>query len=217
MKAEELERPEEIRIDERRKAGRPKGTGLNGRMRVLTPDEEERLLVAADRDGAKYGLIIRLILHLALRVSEVVSMRVEDFNALSRPHQVTVRGAKGGFTRTYDLPDRLYGRYQRWMKRREPKDSPWLFPHRLYGRDEHMSTAGVQGTFRVLCLKANIPGQHSVHDLRHTAATRMAMSGDGVAQIAGRMRHRNVNSSQRYIEMRGNLEHDAVMMRRYKD
>lgn len=35
------ERPEEIRIEERRKADRPKGTGLNGYRRVLTPDEEE--------------------------------------------------------------------------------------------------------------------------------------------------------------------------------
>ena len=200
-----------------RKPGRPKGTSLNGRMRVLTPDEEERLLAAADRDGAKYGLLIRLILFLAMRISEVVSMRIEDFNALSRPHQVTVRGAKGGFTQTYDLPDRLWARYVRWMKRREPKDSPWLFPHRLFGRDEHMATGSVQGTFRALCVKANIPGQHSIHDLRHTAATRMAMSGDGVAQIAGRLRHRNVNSSQRYIDARDNKEHDAAMMRRYKD
>jgi len=200
-----------------RKAGRPKGTGLNGRMRVLTPDEEKRLLIAADADGAKYSFLIRLILFLATRVSEVTAMRVEDFNALSRPHQVTVRGAKGGFTRTYDLPDRLWGRYSRWMKRREPRDSPWLFPHRLFGRDEHMSCGGVQGTFRVLCVKANIPGTHSVHDLRHTAATRLASAGDGQAQIAGWLRHRSVSSSSRYIDHRDNKEHNAAVLRRYKD
>ena len=201
----------------RRKRGRPKGTGLNGRMRVLTPDEEERLVAAADRDGAKYGLIVRLTLFLATRVSEVVALRVGDFNALSRPHQVTVHGAKSGYTRTYDLPDRLWARYQRWMKRRRPKDSPWLFPHRLFGRDEHMSAGSVQGSFRVLCHKANIPGRHSIHDLRHTAATRMAMSGDSQAAIADRLRHRSVSSSSRYIDARDNKVHDAAMVRRYKD
>ena len=206
----------ESRIEGRRKAGRPFGTGLNGRMRVLTSDEEERLLLAADRDGAKYSLIIRLTLFLATRVSEVVSLRVEDFNGLSRPRQVTVRGAKGGYTRTYDLPDALWRRYQRWLGQREPKDSPWLFPHRLL-RDEHMATGSVQGTFRVLCVKANIPGQHSVHDLRHTAATRMALNGDGQASIAGWLRHRNIGSSSRYIDARDNKAHDAAMMRRYKD
>lgn len=201
----------------KRKPGRPKGTGTNGRRRVLSADEVKRLKAAADESGPKYGLIVRLILELALRVCELARMRVEDFNSSSRPHQVTVKGAKGGFTKTYDLPERLWARYAKYLKVREPKESPWVFPSRLYGADEHMSMMGVQGTFRRLCQRAGIQGIHSIHDLRHTAATRMAEAGDSGVQIASRLRHRDLKSAEAYIDFANNKEHDKAMVERYED
>jgi len=203
--------------DTKRKPGRPKGTKLNGRKRVLTVDEVRRLKDAADAMGPKYGLIIRLTLELALRVHEVVRLKIEDFNAFSRPHQVHIVGAKEGRRITYDLPDRLWARYAKWLKVREPKDSPWVFPNRLYSHDEHMTEMGVQGTFRVLCRRAGIEGKHSIHDLRHTAATWMAQNGDSAAQIAGRLRHRSLVSAQVYIDFTDNKAHDRVMIARYED
>jgi integrase len=202
---------------EKNKAGRPIGSGTNGRKRVLSPDEVKRLKAAADEQGLKYGLIIRLILELALRVCELTGLRVADFNSASRPHQVTVRGAKGGFTASYDLPERLWARYTKWLKVREPKESPWVFPSRLYGGEEHMTMMGVQGTFRALCRRAGIPGQHSIHDLRHTAATRMAEAGDSAVAIASRLRHRSLSSAQVYIDFSSTKAHDAIMIARYED
>jgi integrase len=103
------------------------------------------------------------------------------------------------------------------MKVREPKASPWVFPSRLYGGEEHMSTMSVQGTFRALCRRAGISGQHSVHDLRHTAATLMASAGDSAAQIASRLRHRDLQSAAVYIDFASTKEHDKAMLARYVD
>jgi integrase len=196
----------------KRSPGRPKGSGLNGRLRVFTAKELDSLLAAAARFSKKYDFAMNLGYYLAMRVGELVALRVEDFNSAAR--QVTIRAEKQGFTKTYDLPDRLWHKYQRWMKERKPKDSPWVFPHRIY-QDEHMADDSVQGTFRTLCHKAGIPGQHSIHDLRHTAATSMATQGDGITQIAGWLRHRAIISSQRYIAYRENREHEAKMKARY--
>lgn len=201
----------------KRKAGRPVGTGLNGVMRVLTPEEVVRLKKAADEYSPKYGLAIRLILELALRVCELTRMRLEDFNGLSRPCQVTVRGAKGGFTKAYDLHPRLWARYLKWLKVREPKDSPWLFPHRLYGQNEHSGAMGFQGTFKVLCRKAGIAGRHSIHDLRHTSATRIAQDGGTAFAIASRLRHRDLNSAKAYIDFTDTKAFDKERLERYED
>ena len=197
----------------KRAPGRPKGTGLNGRIRVLTPDEVDRLLAAAAKYSPKYDFMAHLTYYLALRVSELVSLRVEDFNDAA--HQVTIRAKKLGFTKTYDLPDRIWRKYKNWLKRRNPGNSPWVFPHRLYERDEHMTDDAAQGTFRHLFKLAGIEGRHSIHDLRHTTATEMAAAGDGIAQIAGWLRHRAIISSSRYIDYQHNKEHEAKMKSRF--
>jgi integrase len=196
----------------KRPRGRPKGTGLGGRLRVFTPQELDALQAAAAKFSKKYDFIIDLTRYLALRVGELISLRADDVNEAA--HQLTIKAEKQGFTKTYDLPDRLWRKYKAWMKDREPKTSPWLFPHRIYG-DEHMADDSVQGTFRELCRRAGIPGRHSIHDLRHSAATTMAQAGDGIAQIAGWLRHRAIISSQRYISYQVNKEHEAKMKARY--
>jgi len=212
----QIDPPEEgaMRNIEKRSPGRPKGSALNGRRRVLTDDEVRRLKAAADRDGIKYGLVVRLILELALRSCELVRMKVEDFNFHSSPPQVVVRGAKGGFEATYCLPPKLALRVRRWLRLRAI-DSPWLFPSRMTP-DLPMTTVAVQGTFKSLCAKAKIQDR-SIHDLRHTACTRMARAGDTAIQIAHRLRHRDLRSAQTYIDFADNAAHDRAMVSRYED
>ena len=197
----------------KRPRGRPKGSGLNGRLRIFTDSELYRLLAEAAKLSRKYDFALSITAYLALRVGELISLRLEDINEAAR--QVTIHAEKHGFTKTYDLPDRLWRKYKAWMKEREPKESPWIFPHRVYGRDEHMADDSVQGTFRELCRRAGIEGRHSIHDVRHTTATAMAAEGDGIAQIAGWLRHRAVISSSRYIAHQVNREHEVKMKARY--
>ena len=61
----------------------------------LDRDEARRLLVAADAIGARPGLLVRLLLHNGLRVSEALQLRVEDVSA-QRGHVVAVVTGKGG-------------------------------------------------------------------------------------------------------------------------
>jgi integrase/recombinase XerD len=201
---------------ESRKAGRPIGSGTNGRKRVLSALEVRHLKKAADKSGLKYGLMIRLILEYAMRVSEATGLRIEDFNGDSRPRQITVRGKKGGFTAVYDMPDKLALRFMKWAVARPGEDSPFVFPSTRSAL-EPMSPQSVKDTFKALCRRAGISGPRSIHDLRHSSATLMAEHGASAAQIASRLRHRSLSSAAVYIDLTSMKEFDKKMIARYED
>ena len=193
-----------------RKLGRPVGTGTNGRVRYLTADELAAFFAAAKRAGKKWDLLFGLTFYFGMRVGEVVALRITDVNLAT--HQLTIRAEKGGHTRTYDLPERLEKKIKAWLKER-PGDNPFLFPSRTCPRTEPLSTIGAQKMFYELSRKAGI-GAHSVHDLRHTAASMMAQAGDNVVQIARWLRQKHVQSAERYLSDIDREKHERTMEQR---
>ncbi|MCG7853777.1 MAG: site-specific integrase [Methanosarcinaceae archaeon] len=206
--------PEDVVFDPAPPAVRRKAS--KGReMRVLADDELKRFLKVAERSGPRDDALFHLMFYYALRVGEVVALSMIDINAQARPErQVTIRALKGGLTKTYDIPSWLWRKIARWMRHRLPADSPYLFPHR--DRDDTpASREGVQCSFKALAKRVGITRMVSVHDLRHTAATKLAMNGDSLVDVAGWLRHRSLTSSQRYIDHRNNKEHERRVKQRF--
>jgi integrase len=184
-------------------------------MRVLTDDELKRFLKVAERSGPRDDALFHLMFYYALRVGEVVALPIGDINAQARPErQLTIRALKNGLTKTYDIPAWLWRKVARWMRERRPADSPYLFPHRDRA-DTPASREGVQCSFKALAKRTGITRKVSVHDLRHTAATKLAMNGDSLVDVAGWLRHRSLTSSQRYIDHRNNKEHERRVKQRF--
>jgi integrase len=197
------------RPDPRRKAAKRRET------RILTDDELNRFLKVAERSGPRDDALFHLMFYYALRVGEVVALPMGDINAQARPErQVTIRALKGGLTKTYDIPAWLWRKVARWIRHRQPANSPYLFPHRDRA-DTPASREGVQCSFKALAKRAGIARMVSVHDLRHTAATKLAMNGDSLVDVAGWLRHRSLTSSQRYIDHRNNKEHERRVKQRF--
>jgi integrase/recombinase XerD len=196
---------------EQRHRGRPTGTKIE-RRRYLTDEELERFMVAARRRGRKYDLLFSLAYYFAMRVAEVVEMRMDEFHLPI--HQVTIRGKKGGHERPYDLPEPIEQKYQRWLKERATlsgsDENPYVFPSSTLPRSGHISRDTVQGEFRLLAQKAGIPMPRSVHDLRHTVARQMIRAGEDLVTIQGFLRHRDLKSTEVYLKD----EKTAVMERR---
>jgi integrase len=193
--------------------GRPLGSGHAGQIRVLTREELERFLRQCQRQGRRMDAVFSLTWYFAMRVGEVVTIRLADLNSPAR--QITIRGEKNGLTRTYDCPERLWRKIELWLRERTKlegaAENPYLFPSKLYPRAEHVSREALQASFRQIQKRAGIPGPHSIHDLRSTQATLMAREGDGIAQVAGWLRHREISSSQRYIDHAQDKAHEARM------
>ena len=182
--------------------GRPEGTKLNGRRRYMTQEELERFMKAAKKASRKYDLLFSLTYYYAMRVAEVVSFRLDDLNGPS--HQVTIRAAKDGRVRVYDMPEQIEQKFKRWLKERSGlrgiEENPYIFPSTTLPRSGHLSRDAAQAEFRLLCRKANIGMPRSIHDLRHTAAQEMIRGGEDLATVQGWLRHRDIESTKTYID-----------------
>ena len=186
----------------KRSPGRPDGTTLNGRRRYMTAEELEQFMKVAKRVGKKYDLLFSLVYYFAMRVAEVVSLRLEDFNEAG--HQITIRAKKDGRVRVYDLPEQIEHKYRRWLKERTglsgADENPYVFPSTTLNRSGHLSRDAAQAKFRLLCRKANVGMPRSIHDLRHTAAQEMIRGGEDLATVQGWLRHRDIQSTKTYID-----------------
>lgn len=195
-----------------RRPGRPNGTKIL-RRRYMTQDELFEFMKAARKTGKKYDLVFSLVYYFAMRVAEVVNLRVEDFNLPS--HQVTIRAKKDGRVRAYDLPEQIEQKYTRWLKQRAmlygSDENPWVFPSSILPRSGHMSRDAVQAEFRLVASKAGVGMPRSIHDLRHTAAQEMIRGGEDIATVQGWLRHRDIKSTQSYIDDHATVEVEKRM------
>ena len=202
--------------ENRPKAGRPKGSALNGRVRYLTDQELKGFLKAAEKAGKKWDLFWGLAYSFAMRCGETAAFKVSDFNQGSR--QVSIRAEKGGATRVYDLPEQIEKKLKVWLKERAAKpehaENEFLFPSRLMPRTGHLTNESAWRAFQRVARKAGLAGPHSPHDIRHTRASQMAQAGDSLVQIARWLRHKRIASSERYLSDLNSAAHEKDMARR---
>ena len=199
-----------------KRLGRPPGTKLFGRRRYMTEDELERFMKAARKAGKKYDLLFSLVYYYAMRVAEVVGLTLEDLNLPS--HQVTIRAAKGGRYRVYDLEERIEKKLHAWLKLRvelpSATENPYLFPSSTLPRSGNLSRDAAQLEFRILARKSGVGMPRSIHDLRHSSAQQMIKNGDDLATVQGWLRHRDITSTKAYIDDRVTAEHEKKMAKR---
>jgi integrase/recombinase XerD len=191
-------------VNIKRNPGRPPGTKLNGRRRYMTEAELDRFMAQARKAGKKYALLFALVYYYAMRVEEAVTLLLSDFNLPS--HQITIRGKKAGRVRTYDLPEQIEQKFQRWLKERADlegaSENPYVFPSSTLPRSGHLSRDAAQATFRTLAKRAEVGMPRSIHDLRHTAARLMIKGHEDLATVQGWLRHRDIESTKTYIDDR---------------
>jgi len=191
----------------RRKAGRPKGTGTNGRTRTLTIPELTKFFTAAEAASPRVDLMLVLAFHFALRAGEVAKIHFQHFvekdygDGRGIQTVLIVQGLKGGSTIEALVPPEIVKKLDAWLEARGDRPNPWLFPHQRMIRhpSDHMTPEGVKTAFRIVLAKSGIVGHYSVHDLRHSKAQLMALDNKTLPEIAGWLRHKSVSSSDRYI------------------
>lgn len=141
------------------------------RPRVLTPDEEVRLLAAATDPEER--LLIVLALDTLIRLSNIKDLKRE------RDYGGYLHVEKSKNMEPYDVP--LSRRARAALDTQLatlPEDEPYIFPKRWDKRGGAISVNTVWRIFHKLCAKADVPVGRKVrgvtfHALRHTGATRM--------------------------------------------
>jgi integrase/recombinase XerD len=165
--------------------------------RGIERDQIERILKAIPAECRRDRLFFRLLLETGLRVSEGLSLYVEDLDLSLDNEHLTVVG-KGGKRRTVLLDDpRLVQLLRAYLKRMGYTQGP-LFRAEKNGRGGPLRYQSMQERWDHYCSQAGVAC--TLHQLRHTHATELINGGVSLPTIRKRLGHKNLQTTLRYAE-----------------
>jgi integrase len=170
-------------------------TEPEGRVRWITPEEAERLITAAGQARKLAGLddFVVVALHTGMRKGELLGLEWSRVDLQGRTIQLESIHTKAGKRRRIPLSERAReALLRRWAVR---GSSPWVFcwPTGEPWRD-------IRGAFERACMDAGIENFH-IHDLRHTCASWLVMSGAPIYEVRDLLGHSTVMMTERYSHL----------------
>ena len=172
---------------------------------ILTSDEEKRLRFHYKNDeemGIRNNIIIRLMLDLGLRCSEIPNIMLSDIkwaNALIRIHST-----KNNHVRQLPLSAELGKLLEEYILRYRPSvpDEKHLLLRKYVNRYTCMSRENVRYVIRNAFEKEHITGYwKGTHALRRTAASKIFNNGTGLKLTADILGHESLDSTKAYIKV----------------
>jgi integrase len=157
----------------------------NRRTRILSPDEQRRLLEACDR-MPKLQALLRLALITGARIGELLELRWEDCQEGS----ITFWQTKNGKVRRIPITDTIAA-----LLASRPRIHAWVFTN---AKTERPYTT-IRKVFERALERANITtGDVIVHTLRHTALSRMIEHGLDDFTVMSISGHSSTRMLERY-------------------
>jgi len=160
----------------------------NRRDRVLSREEEMRLLAACNGRRAHLRSILICALDTGMRRGEILQLRWKDVNIEEGIITIRATTTKTMRPRSVPMSTRLREELKR-MKEKAPDDTEFL----VFGID-----SDVKHGFTSACEKAGIEDFH-FHDCRHTATTRLAQSGLSPLEVMRITGHSQLTTLTRYF------------------
>ena len=164
-----------------------------GRVRFLSDEERDRLLQACRDSDNRYLLtIVVLALSTGMRKNEILSLTwaVVDLDR----QQITLHETKNQERRSVPLVGRAY-EMVRELADKADGQSPLLFPGRNPSKPIEIKKAWYTALAR-----AELE-DFRFHDLRHSAASYLAMNGASLPEIADVLGHKTYQMVKRYAHL----------------
>lgn len=147
-------------------------------------------------DHLRDRAMFELMLGAGLRVGEVVTVQLDDFQPTDDSGLVRLRvRGKGDKDRIAWLTAETYLYVQQWLQKRPQTDSTYLF---LNQRGRPISVDGVQYRLKQYCQQADV--RVTCHQLRHTYARRLVEHSMPIDSLARLLGHNDLKTTQRYID-----------------
>lgn len=164
-----------------------------GRVRFLSDLERVRLLEACQKSANPYlYLIVILCLSTGARKMEILRLRWPDIDFHRKV--ITLHETKNGERRI--LP--LVGRALETLKEHASKrtlEIDWVFP-----ANQQTKPMDIRTPWETALKMADI-SDFKFHDLRHSAASYLAMNGASLAEIAEVLGHKTLQMVKRYAHL----------------
>lgn len=165
----------------------------NRRLRYLQPEEFQCLL----QELPEYQRpIVLLAAHTGMRRGEILAVRWDEVNLAGR--MMTLSSTKNGDIRGVPLNATVVAALRDLLRERVRRGSgsPYVFVNPLTG--DRWQDLG--RTFEGAVRRAGIQ-DFTFHDLRHTAASWLVMSGADLLTVASILGHKDIRMTQRYSHL----------------
>jgi site-specific recombinase XerD len=177
------------------------------------PKREQRLPVVLSRvevrrlfsvvTNLKHRALFMVAYDAGLRLSEILSLRVEDVDSQRRV--IRVRQGKGHKDRYARLTPELLGLLREYWRAYRPP--AWLFPGASPDKQYDLATPGQ--VLKKAGRRAGITKRISMHTLRHSFATHLLESGTNLRVIQKLLGHGSINTTALYTHVSLQEAHDA--------
>ena len=143
-------------------------------------------------------VLFRLIFETGLRVSEALSLYIEDLDLSCDDEHMTVIG-KGQIKRTLLLDDRrLVALLKRYLRHCDYHQGPVFRAQKNY-QGGALRYQSAQALWEKYCRQAGMVC--TLHQLRHAHATELVNNGVSLATIRKRLGHKHLQSTLRYTHL----------------
>lgn len=180
-----------------------------GRVRFLDIDEQQRLLTACLNSKEKYLYpVVFTALWTGGRMGEILGLRWEDIDFENK--NIRFLDTKNGESRAVPLHDEVMSVLL------DLKDSsiPRIDTKLIFARSDGKAPKEIKKPFRKAVDKAKLT-DFRFHDLRHTTASYLVMSGSSLIEVATILGHKNLKMVQKYAHLAP--DHNAKVINRFGD
>ena len=159
---------------------------------VLTKKEVRKILSVIK--NRKHRLMIALMYAAGLRVSELVNLRVGDFEF--EREIGFVRNGKGGKDRFFIIANDLKPELLLWIKENSLTCDSYMFKG---NNNYHLSTQSVLMIVKKAAKKAKLEKNIHPHTFRHTFATHTIQNKYSLQSVQNLLGHKNIDTTTRYV------------------
>lgn len=159
---------------------------------VLSRSEVNRILESTK--NAKHRLLLSLAYGAGLRVSEVVSLKVQDLDV--EELTVHIKQAKGQKDRISVMPESLTDSLKNLVAGKSGND--FVFASERGGV---LTTRTAQKVFENSLASSGVQKDATFHSLRHSFATHLLENGTDVRYVQELLGHSNIRTTQVYTQV----------------
>lgn len=164
--------------------------------RGFTPEELKKILECCEKDRER--LIAHMAFSCALRASEIVNIRLEDFYEDDGVMMLRVLGkGRDGYKQdSVKIDERLLEMIKQYIKENNVTD--YLFESRKTKKG--IDTKVLREEFRKIFIKAGIEDLDNVsfHSFRHSSVTISLDLGMSIQEVSESARHKNIHTTMIY-------------------
>jgi site-specific recombinase XerD len=184
----------------------PKDARKEKTVKFLSLEQIEKLLLAPKTEtleGLRDRAILEVLFSTGLRISELVSLNLEQFKNIENKDDLELGViGKGNHPRTVYFSKRALDWLKKYLKTRSLEEKALFTAHRSRKASEGRLTArSIERIVKKYATLANIPYFTTPHTLRHSMATDLLNQGVDIRIIQEFLGHRNISTTQIYTHV----------------